>query len=70
VHKSVFEYFMAKRLINTQRQWESNRRGDKATNIRAIQEEKGVLEFWEEGWQEKESRELKEPLFTVYQEQI
>jgi WD40 repeat protein/serine/threonine protein kinase len=64
-HKSLFEYFLAKRLILLKSSNSIVKEGVSLLKERAIQEEKEALIFWEEGWGEQEVNRLKEPLFEI-----
>jgi ankyrin repeat protein/serine/threonine protein kinase len=64
-HKSLFEYFMAKRLLLLKDSNQMVEEGVRLLEKRPIQEEKESLIFFEEGWGEEEVNRLKEPLFEI-----
>ena len=68
-HKSFFEYFCAKHLLQLikyepQKIWN---RGFLLLNKRSLQEESEILTFWNEGWEFAQHNCLVEPLFEVVQ---
>jgi len=67
-HKSLFEYFIAKRILmlkNLKNNDSIIEEGIRLLQGRPIQAEKEALNFFEEGWGEDESNQLKEPLFEI-----
>jgi WD40 repeat protein/ankyrin repeat protein/serine/threonine protein kinase len=64
-HRSLFEYFIAKRLTMLRNSNRVVEEGIGLLNGRAIQDEKEALFFWEEGWGIEEVNKLKEPLFEI-----
>jgi WD40 repeat protein/serine/threonine protein kinase len=64
-HKSLFEYFMAKRLVMLKDSDWIVKEGIRLLEKRPIQEEREALAFWEEGWGIEEVNRLKEPLFEI-----
>jgi WD40 repeat protein/serine/threonine protein kinase len=64
-HKSLFEYFMAKRLHMLKNSDTIVEEGLQLLQARPIQDEKEALVFWEEGWGEEEVNRLKEPFFEI-----
>jgi len=63
--KSLFEYFVAKRLIMLKDSGSVIEDGIRLLRGCPIQEEKEVLKFFEEGWGEEEVSQLKEPFFEI-----
>lgn len=66
-HKSFFEYFSAKRIVELREQDPKFiiEKGLMLLNRRPIQEEPEILHFVSEAWQEPETQLLKKPLFKI-----
>jgi len=64
-HKSLFEYFMAKKLIMLKDSDAIIEEGSRLLCFRPVQIEKGALRFWEEGWRDEDNHLLKDALFEI-----
>jgi len=64
-HKSLFEYFMAKKLIMLKDSDAIIEEGSRLLMYRPVQTEKGALRFWEEGWRDEDNHLLKDAFFEI-----
>ncbi len=66
-HKSFFEYFVARRVVDLRVKTPEQiiQEGLQLLNTRSLQEEPQTLNFIVEAWQEKKTRALKEPFLQI-----
>jgi WD40 repeat protein/serine/threonine protein kinase len=67
IHKSFFEYFTAKRVVELRKYQAEDivRAGLQLLNYRSLQEEPETLNFMVEAWRESDTKRLKDPFFQI-----